>query len=204
MVGSEMNRRQAMRTLATGAVGAATSAVWVESLSALARRQAHAHVAEAGIARQDWIPRVLTARQNDAVIALTELIIPDTGPAPGTPGAKAARVNRFVDTVLQGAAPADREKFMKGLAWTDARSKTLFGKDFLAASAAEQTALLTRISKDGNPDGEDPIGPEFFRAIKVITINGYYTSEIGLHQELGDDGVLFMAQFLGCTHPEHQ
>ena len=43
-----------------------------------------------------------------------------------------------------------------------------------------------------------------FRAIKVMTINGYYTSEIGLHQELGDDGVLFMPQFIGCTHPEHQ
>ena len=201
---SGMNRRQAVRALATGAVGAATSAMWVESLSALSRQQAHAHVADAAIVAQEWTPRVLTARQNDAVIALTELIMPDTGPAPGTPGAKAARVNRFVDTVLQGATPGDREKFMKGLAWTDARSKTLFGKDFLGASAAEQTALLTRLSKDGNPDGEDPIGPEFFQAIKVMTINGYYTSEIGLHQELGDDGVLFMPQFLGCTHPEHQ
>ena len=199
-----MNRRQAMRTLATGAVGAATSAMWVESLSALARQQAHAHVADAAIAAQDWAPRGLTTRQNDAVIALTELIIPDTGPAPGTPGAKAARVNRFVDTVLQGAVPADRDTFLKGLAWIDARSTTLFGKDFLAASAADQTALLTRISKEGNPDDEDPMGTEFFQAIKVMTINGYYTSEIGLHQELGDDGVLFMPQFLGCTHPEHQ
>ena len=201
---SGVNRRQAMRRLATGAVGVATSAAWVDSLTALARQQAHAHAAAAAVALQDWTPRVLTARQNDAVIALTELIIPDTGPAPGTPGAKAARVNRFVDTVLQGAAPADREKFIKGLAWIDARSKTLFGKDFLAASAADQTALLTRISKEGNPDGEDPAGTEFFQAIKVLTINGYYTSEIGLRQELGDDGQLFMLQFPGCTHPEHQ
>ena len=37
-----------------------------------------------------------------------------------------------------------------------------------------------------------------------MTINGYYTSEIGLRQELGDDGQLFMLQFPGCTHPEHQ
>jgi hypothetical protein len=199
-----VNRREAMRTLATGAVGTATAATWVESLSALSRQQAHAHVADAAIAAQDWTPRVLTARQNEAVIALTELIIPDTGPAPGTPGAKAARVNRFVDSVLHDAAPADREKFVKGLAWIDARSTTLYGKDFLAAGAADQTALLTRISREGNPDGEEPIGPEFFQAIKVMTINGYYTSEIGLRQELGDDGQLFMLQFPGCTHPEHQ
>ena len=199
-----INRRQAMRTLATGAVGVAASATWVDSLSALARQQAHAHAADAAIAAQDWTPRILTARQNDAVVALTELIIPDTGPAPGTPGAKAARVNRFVDSVLNDAQPADRQTFVKGLAWIDARSKSLFGTDFLAASAADQTALLTRLSKEGNPDGEDAIGTEFFQAIKVLTINGYYTSEIGLRQELGDDGQLFMLQFPGCTHPEHQ
>lgn len=199
-----INRRQAMRTLATGAVGVAASATWVDSLSALARQQAHAHTADAAIAAQDWTPRILTARQNDAVVALSELIIPDTGPAPGTPGAKASRVNRFVDSVLNDAQPADRETFVKGLAWIDARSKTLFGRDFLAATAADQTTLLTRLSKEGNPDGEDAIGTDFFQAIKVLTINGYYTSEIGLRQELGDDGQLFMLQFPGCTHSEHQ
>lgn len=195
-----MNRRHAMRTLATGALGAAAAATWVESLSALARQQAHTHAAAAAIAAQDWKPRVLTPRQNDMVVALTELIIPQTE----TGGAKAALVNRFVDTVLNGASPADREKFTNGLAWIDGRSKVLFKKDFLSASAAEQTALLTRLSTEGNPDKEEPIGTELFQAIKVMTINGYYTSEIGLHQELGDDGVLFMPQFVGCTHPEHQ
>ena len=199
-----INRRQALHTLATGAVGVAASSTWVDSLSAVARQQAHAHAASPAAAAQDWTPRVLTARQNDAVVALTELIIPDTGPAPGTPGAKAARVNRFVDSVLFDAPPADRETFLKGLAWIDARSKALFGRDFLAASPADQTALLTRLSKEGNPDGENTAGTDFFQAIKVLTINGYYTSEIGLRQELGDDGQLFMLQFPGCTHQEHQ
>jgi hypothetical protein len=200
---TRLDRRQAMRTLAAGAVGAATAATWVDSLSALARQQAHAHVPGTAIA-QDWTPRVLNARQNDAVIALTELIIPDTGPPPGTPGAKAALVNRFIDNVLHSASPTDRDNFIKGLAWVDARSTKLYAKEFLGATAAEQTALLTRISAAGNPDGEEQTGTDFFRAIKVMTINGYYTSEIGLHQELGDDGVLFMPQFVGCTHPEHQ
>ncbi|MET0214749.1 MAG: gluconate 2-dehydrogenase subunit 3 family protein [Vicinamibacterales bacterium] len=201
---TRLDRRQAMRTLAAGAAGAATAATWVDSLSALARQQAHAHPAGTALAAQDWTPRVLNARQNEAVIALTELIIPDTGPAPGTPGAKAALVNRFIDNVLHSASPADRDDFIKGLAWIDARSSKLFGKEFLATTAAEQTSLLTRISIAGNTDSDERIGTDFFRAIKVMTINGYYTSEIGLHQELGDDGVLFMPQFVGCTHPEHQ
>jgi hypothetical protein len=200
----DVNRRQALQMLATGAVGVAASAAWVESLGALARQQAHAHAAEAAMIAQDWTPRVLTARQNDTVIALTELIIPDTGPAPGTPGAKAARVNRFIDTVLHDAQPADVSAFMRGLGWIDGTSHALFGKDFLDANPADQTALLTRISKEGNPDGVNATGTDFFQAIKVMTINGYYTSEIGLRQELGDNGQLFLPQFPGCTHPEHQ
>jgi hypothetical protein len=195
-----LNRRQALQALASGAIGAVTSATWVESLSALARQQAHAHAAGSVIALQDWTPRVLTAQQNEAVVVLTELIIPQTD----TPGAKAARVNRFIDTVLADAPPAARESFLRGLAWMDARSRTLFGKELLAATGTEQTALLTRLSTEGNQDAEDRIGVEFFQAIKSMTIDGYYTTEIGLRQELGDSGQLFLGQFEGCTHPEHQ
>jgi hypothetical protein len=196
---SDMNRRTALRTLASGAVGVAASSLWVESLSALSRQQAHAHAADAAIAAQDWTPRVLNAQQNEAVITLTELIIPQTE----TPGAKAVRVNRFIDTVLQEAAPATRDKFLKGLAWMDERSKKSYGKDFAAATHDDQTALLTRLADENNA-AEDQLGREFFRAIKAMTIDGYYTSEVGLMQELGDDGVLFQAQYVGCTHPEHQ
>jgi len=105
-----LNRREALQALTAGAVGAAASAIWVESLSAFARQQAHAHAADAVIALQEWTPRVLTARQNEAVVALTELIIPQTD----TPGAKTARVNRFIDAVLHHARPADRDSFLRG------------------------------------------------------------------------------------------
>lgn len=194
------NRRTALRTLAAGAVGAATSSIWVESLSALASQQAHTHAAQAAIAAQKWAPRVLNAKQNEAVIALTELLIPETD----TPGAKAARVNRFIDAVLHAAAPTDRDAFLRGLAWMDERSQTLFKKDFVGASVADRTALLTTLANDKNDAAEDRVGVQFFRAIKSMTIDGYYSSEIGLRQELGDSGQLFLAEFAGCDHPEHQ
>jgi hypothetical protein len=63
---------------------------------------------------------VLTPRQNDAVIALTELIIPATD----TPGAKAALVNRFVDHVLSTADTKESSEFIRGLAWLDDRCRT--------------------------------------------------------------------------------
>jgi glucoside 3-dehydrogenase (cytochrome c) hitch-hiker subunit len=182
----EVNRRVALQTLVSGAVGLATAGRWFEAVSA-----------------QDWTPKVFTARQNEMVVALTELIIPETT----TPGAKATLVNRFIDAVLQQASTTERESFVRGLSWMDERSKTLFGKDFLAATAAEQTALLTRLAKEGGAsavEADDRPGADFFQAIKAMTISGYYTTEVGLHQELGDDGQLAMAEFRGCEHPEHQ
>jgi hypothetical protein len=198
-----VTRRSALRAIAGGTVGVATAVTWVESLTALAHQDAHAHAASSAVTAQDWTPRVFTAKQNEAVIALTELIIPQTE----TPGAKAALVNRFIDGVLQRAPQKDREMFVQRLSWMDARSAALFGKDFLAAGPENQVALLTRLSKDGGPAAaapEDRDGAEFFEAIKSMTITGYYTTEIGLHQELGDDGVLFQPSFKGCDHPEHQ
>jgi hypothetical protein len=195
-----LSRREALRTLVTGAVGAAASASWVESLSALAHQQAHDHAADAAIALQEWSPRVLSAQQNEAVVVLTELIIPETD----TPGAKGARVNRFIDAVLQDARPADRERFLQGLDWMDERSRSRSGKDIAAAAPADVTALLTQLSKEDNQNADDRPGIEFFQALKSMTIDGYYTTEIGLKQELGDDGQLFLLQFPGCNHPEHQ
>ena len=192
------DRRAALRTLATGAIGTAAAATWVDTLAALADVQAHAHDAQTARAAKDWKPGALTAWQNDAVIALTELIIPRTD----TPGAKDAAVNRFVDGVLQEASGADRDAFFNGLAWVDSRSKALFGKDIVSASAAEQTTLLTRLASE-KPDEAGRIGADFFRALKSMTIAGYYSTEIGLRQELGDDGQLFLPEFKGCDHPEH-
>jgi hypothetical protein len=192
----DWDRRNALRAIATSVVGAATSGTWVESLTATARQHAHA---PAALSASDWKPRVLDARQNELVIALTELIIPETD----TPGAKAALVNRFIDGVLHVAQPAVRDEFLRGLAWLDQRSTVLYGREFVQAGAKEQTDLLTRLSAPRDPQNEARVGLEFFEAIKRMTINGYYTTEVGLRKELGDDGQLALAEFQGCDHPEH-
>ncbi len=182
----EVNRRTALQTLVSSAIGVATAGRWFEAVSA-----------------QDWMPKIFTARQNELVITLTELIIPETT----TPGAKATLVNRFIDAVLQQASTTERDSFLRGLSWMDERSKALFAKDFLGATAVDQTALLTRLAKEGDPSAvaaDDRPGVDFFQAIKTMTISGYYTTEVGLRQELGDDGQLAMAEFRGCEHPEHQ
>lgn len=147
----------------------------------------------------DWAPEVLDAHQNDVVVTLSELIVPATD----TPGAKAALVNRFIDAVLDDADEPDRKSFLRGLEWMDARSRELFGDEFLKANPEQQAALLTILSSGKNKALEDQLGVEFFEAIKAMTIRGYYTSEIGMRQELHEDGQLFFGEFRGCAHPEH-
>src|SRR5688500_14722679 len=103
-----LDRRQALRTLALGSVGAVAAPAWAERLVELAREHAEHAPAAAGEAVA-WTPKVFDAHQNDTVVLLSELIIPPTD----TPGAKAAKVNEFIDLVLAGADPAERKQFLK-------------------------------------------------------------------------------------------
>jgi glucoside 3-dehydrogenase (cytochrome c) hitch-hiker subunit len=197
---TDLNRRRAVTQLVAGSMGIVSMPLWVESLCARARAEGHTHAAQAAASAPAWTPSVLTPRQNEAVIALTELIIPATD----TPGAKAALVNRFVDHVLSTSDAKQRAEFIRGLTWLDDRCRARTGKDIAGASAAELTTVLTPLATEGKPAADDAPGVAFFRAIKSMTITGYYTSEIGLRQELGDDGRMMLGAFEGCTHSEHQ
>lgn len=201
---SHLNRREALRRLAVGGMGAAATPLWISKLNnvALAYSEKHAHAGSASTAAQQetWKPKVLNPHQNETVITLSELIIPQTD----TPGAKAVGVHEYIDAVLAEAGSSERREFLRGLAWMDARSNETFGSDFVKATADQQVALLTILSSEKNKSLSDQIGVEFFAAIKSMTITGYYTSEVGMKEELGDDGNLFFEDYQGCTHPEHK
>ena len=198
-----ISRRSALRGLAAGA-GATATALWLDRLTLLAQDPAmHTHVAAAASAQAaaaPFTPKALTKAQLETVATLAELIIPTTD----TPGARAALVDRFVDNVMANARPADKERFVTGLAWMDTRSSALYGKPFAGATPEQQTELLTKLAPESGHAAEDEAGAPFFKAIKQLTISGYYTTQIGLMQELGDNGQLFSPVFEGCTHKEHQ
>lgn len=192
-----INRRAALRSMVAG-VGAAASALWVSELAVLAEEQApHAHLLAVTPQNGTWAPKVLSSDQFDTVGVLVELIIPTTE----TPGAKAALVDRYIDGVLGTATERTRARFLDGLAWLDTRARQLFGSPFRTATGAQQTDLLTRLAAE--PSAEAEAGVQFFAAIKSMTITGYYTTEIGLRQELEVPGTLMLPAYPGCQHPEH-
>jgi hypothetical protein len=138
--------------------------------------------------------RTLTPHLNETVIAMTEQIIPATD----TPGAKAARVNEFIDVILtEWATPDERAHFLAGLEDTDKQSQKLFGKNFVDASSDQQlaqlraiddVALAGRVARAHHGNHVEPpdqqLKGDFWEVFKRITVHGYYTSEIGFSQEL--------------------
>jgi hypothetical protein len=177
-----MRRREMLRILAAGAALPALT----PDLFAFFRS---AHPADG------YALRTLNPHQNATVTLMTDLIIPETD----TPGAKAARVNEFIDVILtEWATEAERQNFLDGLADVDKQSMELFGTKFINASSTQQITLLrsmdesaaaarNRRPRHGNTVPEDrdkQLQGDFFTVFKSITLHGYYTSEIGFSQEL--------------------
>ena len=164
-------------------------------------RAAHMHPAgPQAIPDPNWKPLFFDGHENETVEILTELIIPATQ----TPGAKAALVNRFIDLMLADEAAERKKSFLQGLSWLDGRAFQLHGKSFISLAPDEQTAVLTPLADQENKKPEDQPGVRFFQEIKDLTIYGYYTSKIGMDQELEYGGDDYHAEFPGaCNHPEH-
>lgn len=192
------DRRKALKALALGALGAATLPVWIERLTDVALADGH-HPASPSASAAQWSPAILTPHENETVATICELIIPQTE----TAGARAANVNQFIDFVMADAEMPERDQFRRGLVWIDARSQERYGGPFTSATPQQQNELLTLVSGSTGQTPADQPGVEFFRAIKILTVTGYYTSKIGMQQELGDDLRVVFRDYVGCTHPGH-
>jgi hypothetical protein len=131
------------------------------------------------------------------VSRLSDLIIPATD----TPGAVAAGVPAYIDLVV-GRSDVHKEAFRTGLAWLQTAAKEKYGREFLSLSEEEQIALLQPLSDANDQDKISSPGERFFAAVKNLTADGYFTSKIGLMDELGYKGNAVMSEFPGCTH-EH-
>ncbi|HEY3743361.1 MAG TPA: gluconate 2-dehydrogenase subunit 3 family protein [Bryobacteraceae bacterium] len=141
-----------------------------------------------------WKPQVLNAHQNETIIVISDLIIPETD----TPGAKAANVNRYIDLFLS-VTPADQtENLIGGLGWLDRYTNQQHGHAFTSCSKDQQIAILEALAANQQPGLET--GHAFFDTIKGITTRFYYNTAIGF-RELNKGGR--MPSTFGCAHGGH-
>jgi hypothetical protein len=132
---------------------------------------------------QPLVPKTISTDDFPFLGKLVDLFIPRTD----TPGASDVGVPIYVDRVA-GRRPEVATALKDGLA-------KLRAGGFFEAGSADQVARLTAMEAAGDP---------FFRLVKDLTIDGYYSSRDGLTKELGYHGNTFLKEFTGCTHPEHQ
>ena len=174
-----MNRREALKGVALLTGGALSPSIVSAVLSGVT----------IGGDDKKWMPKIVNSEQNDLITVIAELIMPETD----TPGAKAAKVNEFIDLMLEDwFTVAERNHFFKGLIDLDARAKKKYSTKFVECAIEEQTTILKKLEKDtlshrnyNSPgDNQNSILKPFFDQVKELTLIGYFTSEIGATQEL--------------------
>lgn len=135
--------------------------------------------------------RVLTPAQNACVVAVADQIIPKTE----SPGATDAKVNEFVDLLLdRWYDDDDKAQFLRGLDKMDAEAQSLGGTTFANASPDTQHTLLVRW--DSSVSGPETATAGYKRLHGVV-VYAWITSETMVKDVLKP--VIFHPAFEGCV-----
>ena len=185
-----MNRRELFRISLAGSLGATAAA-----------REFPANFDDSKtLARADWKPAFLSAHQNQTLVALGELIIPETD----TAGATTALVNRFIDLLLAAETHDTQQSFLNSLAYVDGEARSKYGNAFVYLTPESQTELLTFFAYSNSLDSwnegkppEDP-GHTHFQNLKGWVSRAYFSSEAGM-KALGWNGEAAHGEFTGCA-----
>lgn len=131
----------------------------------------------------------LSAVPADKLALLAEMadtILPDTD----TPGAKAAKVQEYIAVIVQDCFPPERrDAFWRDLDAADDQCKALNGKNFMDCDAAQRVAFFNQLQDRAKEQPAFQQVPTFWYTLKDLTLNGYFTSEIGATQALAYDPI---------------
>ncbi len=113
---------------------------------------------------------------------IADTILPTTK----TPGAKAAKVGQFMTVMVNDCYEEDEQKvFREGMDKINEISKKEFGNKFMELNPQQRHSLLVKLDaeqKEYTKNRKEGDPPHYFRLMKELTLNGYFTSEIGCTQ----------------------
>lgn len=164
---SEITRRDVLRRL-----GVTLMATGV--LDRVSAQEVH-HLAQSGSGGA-YTPKALSEHEYKTLVRLTDLIIPVEN---GKPGAVAAGAAAWID-MLASENTQLKEIYSKGIEWIDAEMKRRNSPEFVSATPEQQTALLDVIAYRRNSTPELDPGIQFFTWVRRMTVDAFYTSEIGI------------------------
>ena len=167
---SDITRRDVLRQVALAVIAAGT-------VDRIAAQEVHQMAGQAMAATGGaYKPTSLTPHEYATVERLADLIVPVEN---GAPGALQAEVPAWID-MLTGVNDQLKGIYNKGVAWIDAAAAKGGAADFISAAPAQQTALLDQIAFRRNQSTELAPGIEFFTWVRRMTVDGFYTSRVGM------------------------
>jgi hypothetical protein len=124
---------------------------------------------------------------------LSDIIIPADA---HSPGARAAKVAAYIDARLaEEWDAAERTAWRDGLNVVGQLSQRLNGKEFLKSSPDERVAVVARMAaNEANPRTPEEV---FFIQLKARVVGAYYTSQIGIREEMEYQGNSYLPEFVG-------
>ncbi len=196
----KQDRRQWLKTSAT-ALGAAVLPLAVPATDALSAESqaapAGTSAPESGATQAKSGTRFFTPAQHTLIEELSETIIPSDG---HSGGAKAAKVADFIEqTVRESVDDQEKALWREGLRLMDSMSEHYNGKSFVASSTEQKIALIKVLSDNAQLTELPEV--QFFHELKRLTVRGYYTSKIGIHDELEYKGNRILQEYVGCDDP---
>lgn len=179
-----LTRREILKRGAGAAVGAPLLAAEVQT-----RRPAR----KAPVARASKTTKFFTEAEFELVDELSEMIIPDDD---HSPGARAAKVAEYIDGRLaESFENGPPEQWRAGLQLVDRLALETSGRIFMLATVAQRHTVLGRMSQnETNPQRDEE---KFFRELKSRVADAYYSSRIGIHDEMEYKGNMFLREFVG-------
>jgi gluconate 2-dehydrogenase gamma chain len=196
----KQDRRQWLKTSATF-LGAAVLPMSVDvpeaSPAESQAAQPGAGAPQAAAAETISSSRFFTPAQHAIIEELSETIIPVDS---HSGGAKAAKVADYIEQRIRESVD-DQQKALwrEGLRLMESMSQHYNGKSIVDSSADEKIAIL-KVLSDNEQLTELP-EVRFFHELKNLTVRGYYTSEIGIHDDLEYKGNRILMEFVGCDDP---
>ncbi len=128
--------------------------------------------------------REFTAEDIALLDEIGDTIIPTTN----TPGAKSVKIGAFIVMMVTDCyEDANHAIFLEGLTAINDAARAKCGKDFMAASATERTALLNELdaAQKKHQAAKAKNAPvHYFRMMKQLTLLGYFSSEVGVTQAM--------------------
>ena len=213
MGGQGIERREILRF-----IGIASIAGTFPGFSKWSFACAQEHVHQAAAPHKTsaaYKPLFFSSQQFQTIERLADMIIPTDE----TPGAKEAGVAEFIDFMVATRVPVTARRdvrctqdaielgneaqgrFLAGLNWMDARSKSEFGREFMECAPEQQKSLLEELAYKAKFRPMTESGRQFFQMMRDYTVVGYYTTRVGL-ESLEYPGLrLVWPSMPGCPHP---